>query len=303
MKICSILLCLLFAVQLKAQNELFHTIRVNITSKELTETIEVKATGDYLLRIEKGKVIDGKTFSVFPTNYKRFNAGKYDMLLFSSPVVAIVSNTKIPDALFKVSKSGVKTVSVEFNNNYLKEETSIDYDPSTNNVLYSKLELEGDFDIIDYRFIPELEKKKIEGNQISFKGNVNRLTIEVDYVPKKEKIIETKKQTLVEKQVEFKGELTLNVWDDAQEDGDIISLWVGEVCVARELKVSKSKTTFIIKENMFGSSKELHVRIDNVDEGSVPPNTVLVELTGNGVNEIMKVNTTSITSKEIVLVR
>jgi len=303
MKIIPFLLCLFFVIQLNAQNELYHTISVNLTSKESTETIEVKATSDYLFRIEKDKVIDGKTFSVSPSNFTRFNAGKFDLLLFNSPAVKIITKTKIPDAFFKVSEAGVKTVSVDFNNNYLKDDTSIDYDPTTNNVLYSKLELEGDFEIIDYRFIPELEKKQIEGNQISFKGNVNRLTVEVDYAPKKEKIIETEKQTLVEKQINFKGELTLNVWDDAQEDGDIISLWVGEVCVARQLKVSKSKTTFTIKENMFGSSKELRVRIENVDEGSIPPNTVLVELTGSGVNEVMKVNTTSMTSKEIVLIR
>lgn len=303
MKISPILLSLLCAVQLIAQTTIEHAINVNPSTKEMSETIEVKINAGYLFRIDRGKVVDGKTFSVFPSDYVRLNGEEFDLLLFDAPIIKIVSKTTVPNSLFKVLSTGVKTVSVDFNNNYLKEDTSIDYDPTTNNVIHSKLELEGDYEIIDYRFIPELEKKQIEGNQISFKGNVNRLTVEVDYAPKKEKIIEIEKQTLVEKQVNFKGELTLNVWDDAQEDGDIISLWVGEVCVARQLKVSKSKTTFTIKENMFGSSKELRVRIENVDEGSVPPNTVLVELTGNGVNEIMKVNTSSMTSKEIVLIR
>lgn len=303
MNIIRVLFCLLFAVQLNAQNSIVHTISVNPATKESTETIEITINSHYLYRLEKGQVIDGKMFSVFPSNYERISGEEFDFLLFNSPNIKVISTTKIPEELFKISSAGIETVSIDFKNNYLKDETAIDYDPNTNNIVHSKLELVGDYEILDYRFIPEIEKKQVDGNQISFKGNVNRLTVEIDFVRKKEKIVETEKKTLVEKQINFKGELILNVWDDAQEDGDIISLWVGDVCVARKLKVSKTKTQFIIKEEMFGSSKELRVRIDNVDEGSVPPNTVLVELKGNGVNEIMKVNTTSMTSKEILLVK
>ena len=74
MKIIPFLLCLFFVIQLNAQNELYHTISVNLTSKESTETIEVKATSDYLFRIEKDKVIDGKTFSyvIVGNNHRAF---------------------------------------------------------------------------------------------------------------------------------------------------------------------------------------------------------------------------------------
>lgn len=183
----------------------------------------------------------------------------------------------------------------------MKDDTSIDYDPTTNNVIHSKLELEGDFEIIGYRFIPEIEKKEVEGNQISFKGNVNRLTVEVDFARKNPVIASAERKTIVEKQIDFKGELALSVWDDVQEDGDIISLWLGEICLAKNLKVSKEKVNYRITKEMFGTNNTLHIRIDNVDEGTVPPNTVLVELRGDGVNKNMRINTTSNLSKEIVL--
>jgi hypothetical protein len=301
MKIILVLFCLLFAVRLNAQSSIVRTISINPATKESTETTEVEINSEYLFRLKKGQVIDGKTFSVFPANYVKLEIDEFDLLLFDSPFVKIVSKSKIPNAMFKTSEAGVQTISVDINNNYLKEDTSIDFDPTTDNVIHSKLELVGDFEIIGYRFIPEIDKKQVEGNQISFKGNINRLTVEVDFAPKKPVTASAEKKTIVEKQIDFKGELTLSVWDDVQEDGDIISLWLGEICLAKNLKVSKEKVNYRITKEMFGTNNTLHIRIDNVDEGTVPPNTVLVELRGDGVNENMRVNTTSNLSKEIVL--
>ena len=267
----------------------------------MIETTDIQINSEYLLRVEKGQVIDGQSFSVFPTNYVRLDGDGFDLLLFDSPKIKVVSRSKLPNEMFPTSESGIQSVSVDFNNNYLKEETAIDYDPNTNNVILSKLELEGDFEIIGYRFIPEIDNNRIEGNQITFNGNVNRFKIEVDFAKKKQSEETTERKSLVEKEIDYKGELTLSVWDDVQEDGDIISLWLGEICLAKNLKVTKEKVKYRITKEMFGKNNVLRIRIDNVDEGTVPPNTVLVELRGNGVNEIFKVNTTNNLSKEIVL--
>jgi hypothetical protein len=129
------------------------------------------------------------------------------------------------------------------------------------------------------------------------------MNVEIDYIRKKENATKpnSKKEIVVQKEINFKGTLTLSVWDDVQEDGDIISLWLGDICLAKNIKVSKEKVNYKITKEMFGSSDVLNIRIDNVDEGTIPPNTVLVELRGEGVNENMRINTTKSMSKEIVL--
>jgi len=301
MKYFFALISLFASVHLNAQNSIVHIIEINPETKIAKEAIEIVTNVDYLFKIEKD--LKGKTVAIYPTNYQRIEGDVYDFLLFSAPKIEIVYTEKISDNYFKISQNGIHTVSIDFNYNYLSGDNSIDYDSTTNNMVSSVIQINDQYEILNYRFNPDILGKSIDGNQVRFKGNVNKMNVEIDYIRKKEnvKTSNTTREIIVQKEIQFKGTLTLSVWDDVQEDGDIISLWLGEICLAKNLKVSKEKMNYKITKEMFGASNTLNIRIDNVDEGTIPPNTVLVELRGEGVNENMRINTTSNMSKEIIL--
>lgn len=301
MKFLEILLTLFCAIQLNAQNSIVHTIHINPNTKILKETIEIVTNVEYLFKIEKD--LKGKTVSFSPVNYQKIEGESFDYLLFKGPKIEIVYTEKMKEFNFTFSKNDIQTVSVDFNYNYLSGDNAIDYDSTTNNIVSSIIQIDGDYEILNYRFNPDIIGKSIDGNNVRFKGNVNKMHVEIDYIRNKGtvNIANGKKEVIVQKEINYKGTLTLSVWDDAQEDGDIISLWLGDICLAKNLKVSKEKVNYKITKEMFGVNNTLNIRIDNVDEGSIPPNTVLVELTGDGVHENMRINTTSNMSKEIIL--
>lgn len=302
MRFFSIFIFIIFySVDLNAQNSIMHTVEINPEDKVVKETIEIRTSAEYLFKIDKD--LKGKTVSIFPSNYKIIEGDQYDFLLFDSPKIEVVYSEKIAEDRFRILSEGVYTVSVDFNYNYLNQDDIIDYDPTTNNSVSSTIKVDGDYEILNYRFDPDLQGKEIRDNQICFKGNVNKMNVEIDYQLRKKKAKESgqNKKVIIEKEIAFNDTLTLSVWDDVQEDGDIISLWLGEICLAKNLKVSKEKVSYKITKEMFGSESTLNIRIDNVDEGAIPPNTVLIELRGKGVTENMRINTTDSMSKEIIL--
>lgn len=290
-----------FSIQLNAQNSINHIVEINPKNRIVKKTIEIRTNAEYLFKIDKD--LNGRTVEIYPISYKRIEGGQYDFLLFNSPKIEVVYSEKIPEDKFRISSNGIYTISVDFNYNYLNQNNVIDYDSTTNNAVSSIIQVNGDYEILNYRFDPEIQGKEIVDNQIRFKGNVNKMNAEIDYRVhvKEEKELVRNKKVIVEKEIAFNDVLTLSVWDDVQEDGDIISLWLGEICLAKNLKVSKEKVNYKITKEMFGSGNTLNIRIDNVDEGTIPPNTVLLELRGEGVNENMRINTTDSISKEIVL--
>lgn len=301
MKYYIIFFSVIGSVYLNAQNSIVHTIDINPDTRIEKEIIEIVTNTEYLFKIEKD--LESKSVAISPSNYKTIQGEDYNFLLFKGPKVEVVYTEKIEDAKFSISNNDIHTVSVDFNYNYLNEANTIDYDSTTNNIVSSIVQITGEYEILNYRFNPDIQGKSIDGNNVRFKGNVNKMNVEIDFIRKKKNVVKpnSKKEIFVQKEINFKGTLTLSVWDDVQEDGDIISLWLGEICLAKNLKVSKEKVNYKITKEMFGASNTLNIRIDNVDEGTVPPNTVLVELRGDGVNENMRINTTTNMSKEIIL--
>lgn len=297
------ILLLMISVQLNAQNAINHIVEIDPNKMMISEKIEINTSAEYLFKIEKD--LKGRKVEIFPNKYDRIEGADYDFLLFDSPKIEIIYSEKIPENKIQTSVNGIKTISVDFNYNYLNDNNVIDYDPSTNNEVSTIIKFNGDYEILEYRFKPDFQGKEVVNNQISFKGNVNRMRVEIDFKLREKEIKEIvqSKKVIVEKEILFNDVLTLSVWDDVQEDGDIISLWLGEICLAKNLKVSKEKVSYKLTKEMFGSDKTLNIRIDNVDEGTIPPNTVLVELRGKGVTENMRINTTDSMSKEIVLRR
>lgn len=295
------ILLLMHSVQLHAQNTINHIVVIDPDKMTISEKIEINTSAEYLFKIEKD--LNGKKIEIYPNKYDRIEGTEYDFLLFDAPKIEVVYSEKISENKIQILSNGIRTIAVDFIYNYLNDNNVIDYDPSTNNEVSTIVKINGDYDILNYRFNPDIKGIGVFDNQISFKGNVNKMNVEIDYQLRKNGVKELRqnKKVIVEKEIIFNDVLTLSVWDDVQEDGDIISLWLGEICLAKNLKVSKEKVSYKITKEMFGSDNTLNIRIDNVDEGAIPPNTVLIELRGKGVTENMRINTTDSMSKEIIL--
>ena len=81
MKIILVSYCLLIAIRSNAQSSIVWAISINPTTKESTETTELEINSEYLFRLKKGQVIDGKSFSVFPTDYVKLEGDEFDWIL------------------------------------------------------------------------------------------------------------------------------------------------------------------------------------------------------------------------------
>jgi hypothetical protein len=281
------------------QDTIVHTFDVNPSTMIAVEVLEITTDHEYLFRVNKDKIVDGITLSVSPSNYERIQGDYCDYLLFDSRNVKITIAANLPDSFFTVAKDGTQTMSLDFYYSYVDMENLVEFDSVTNNFVSSIIHINDEYQVTDYRLDPDIQRRRIDGNILRFKGVIDKMHIEVSFVPREY----IPKRILVQKEIEVNGDLTLNIWDDIMEDGDVINLWIGGFCLAENLEVSKKKVEYKITEKMFGASDTLEIRIDNVDEGKVPPNTVIVELKGKGVQENMRINTTSNMSKVIILTK
>lgn len=299
MKRLCILLCLIFFTNVYAQDTIVHTFEINPTRMVAVEVFEITTDHEYVFRVNKDKVIDGITFSVSPKNYKRIESDDYDYLVFDSSFVKITIAANLPDSFFTISSDSTHSMFLDFNYGYVDLESLVEFDSTSNNFVYSIIHINDAYRVIDYKLNPDIERKRIDGNILRFKGIIDKMHIEVSFIPREH----IPKRIIIQKEIEVNGDLTLNIWDDIVEDDDIINLWIGSFCLAENLQVSKKKIEYKITEEMFGISDTLEIRIDNVSEGQVPPNTVIAELRGKGVQENMRINTTSNMSKVIVLTK
>ncbi len=131
------------------------------------------------------------------------------------------------------------------------------------------------------------------------KGKSDKVNFQVSYRPKE---IE-KKKVIVAQELYITKDLDIYIWDESKEDKDVINLYINEFLIAENLITSRKKNEYKITMNMFATSDTLRVRIDNVDEGSVPPNTVVVELKNDKVSELIHVSTQKEISKEILIIK
>ena len=70
-------------------------------------------------------------------------------------------------------------------------------------------------------------------------------------------------------------DVTLNVWDSGQIDGDIISLYVNGRPVVSQQTLSGSKRSYRVQLNRSGYS---YILLYAHNEGSIPPNTAAVSI-------------------------
>lgn len=103
-----------------------------------------------------------------------------------------------------------------------------------------------------------------------------------------------KKGTLVKIHNE---KIKITVYDNNKVDGDSISLYYGDSCIVRNLKLTNKKKTFTLMIDK-SNPKQLILFADNL--GSMPPNTAACVI-GDGKNEINVVLSSDLKSSDAVM--
>lgn len=129
-------------------------------------------------------------------------------------------------------------------------------------------------------------KKNIEVNQelntVTFSAKLDGTepfdyTLRYEIHPVKERIIKVK----------LKGPVTsIRMWDSVKEDHDIIDMYINDVLVLRHHTALNQKETVPLPVE-----RVKRVKVMNVSEGGIPPNTILLEFSDGENTEILNVIT------------
>ena len=169
-KLC-ILFNLLMWTGIHAQDTIVHIFDVNPSTMTAVESIEITTSEEFSFQINKGVIVDGIALSVSPLNYERISGNDFDYLVFDSTNVKITMAAILPDSFFTVSEDGTYTMLLDFDYNYLDIKDVIEVDSSTNNFIYSIIHINDDYQVTDYKLDPDIERRRIDGNFLRFKGN------------------------------------------------------------------------------------------------------------------------------------
>ena len=184
------------------------------------------------------------------------NNCKYDFNISSDSIYTIsnVSNTKYH--LFEELKD-VKG----YGSNYPYSHFFISfYIPKT----YKFVSIKENLEDVDFKFSEEYNTE----NEIYLTAsNVSSFVFEIKYVKKNPQL-----KTNI-KNIDVEGDVELKIYDESREDGDIINVFVDNKIVLNHYEAKNKPYKLLVKVK-----KGSCVRIENVDEGKFPPNTVVVEI-------------------------
>lgn len=140
-------------------------------------------------------------------------------------------------------------------------------------------------------------------NGIIFNGEkgVNNVLVEIKFKIKNTPAKEIEKtETVVKEVINIPGKkAVISVWDNAREDGDIISLSLNGEWIIRNLEVKKCQTTFTI--DLPYEENYLIMKAENL--GSSPPNTAAFLISSGDFNKQIILNSDMGKSEMIVLKR
>lgn len=103
---------------------------------------------------------------------------------------------------------------------------------------------------------------------------------------------------VISKRYRVRGNVVLKIYDKSKEDGDIINLYIDDKLIL-ENYVAKNQA----KRLKVTVQNKKYIRIQNVHEGSIPPNTVVVEIREGGKVRKLDVETNVQQEYEIELYR
>lgn len=213
--------------------------------------------------------IECENYSIDSSN-KEFNVLK---MLSKEMSFGITNNCKIDGVSLKLDEDSIYTITnIGRSYNTFEELEEIKGFGSTApyTSAYISLWLHSSFEFISIKEnIENAEFKYKDKNQIAIQASdIKSLAFEIKYRRKKEGI------KITSQEIHVKGEVKLKVYDNGLEDRDIVNVFVNEKLILNNYIATKKPKTISIKTKTVNQ-----VRIENVSEGKLPPNTVVVEIT------------------------
>jgi hypothetical protein len=92
--------------------------------------------------------------------------------------------------------------------------------------------------------------------------------------------------------------ITLSVWDNGTEDGDVVTFFLNGHQIAKQLRISKNKNRYQVKLN----AEENFLILYAEDLGEIKPNTVAVSI-DDGMREQTVVLSSNLEQNGAVLIR
>jgi hypothetical protein len=130
-------------------------------------------------------------------------------------------------------------------------------------------------------------------NEIVIKAiNIKDLAFEIKYRRKKTDIKVTTQD------IHVKGDFKLKIYDDKLEDGDVVNIYIDDKLILENYEAKKRPKTILIKTKSFNQ-----IRIENVNEGKIPPNTVTVEIIDQEKANKLNVKTGKLESYQINVIQ
>lgn len=90
-------------------------------------------------------------------------------------------------------------------------------------------------------------------------------------------VLKTRENALVKKIEAEEGEITINIYDNGEIDGDTVSIYHNNALLKSHQRLSQKPITITIPINLFESHHELIMVAENL--GSIPPNTSVMIIT------------------------
>ncbi len=123
----------------------------------------------------------------------------------------------------------------------------------------------------------------------------------------KNKVVETAKRTeFAGRKITYVQELlvkskniTIELWDNKEQDGDIVSVYLNGEPIISKYSLTKDKKQFQVQLNA-SKSNDLFLYAHNL--GTIPPNTVSIEISDGASSEKIVLNS-DLSSSEAVLIK
>ena len=114
----------------------------------------------------------------------------------------------------------------------------------------------------------------------------------VEQLVEKESVIKK-----VSKELKVKGNVVLKIYDKSKEDGDIVNIFVDDKLILSNYEARKRAKRINVEVG-----KGTYIKVQNVHEGAIPPNTVVIEVRDGERIQKLDVETHATQEYEIKLV-
>ncbi|BDS10444.1 hypothetical protein [Aureispira anguillae] len=254
--------------------------------KTTTKVFHTMTTSNYLIPYPKG--IKLERFSCDQCRIDSFRAEFNAVKLYGKRVeFDVVNDCKYN---FKISSDSIYTISNIAHLDYsifeeVKEIKGYGGTPPLTH-FYMSFKIPKSFKFVSLKDnLPHTDfkfKSLINKNEVEIESNlpVKDFTFEIKYVKQNPNL-----KTVIDS-LDIYGDVILKIYDASREDGDIINVFIDHKIVLEQFKARNKPVKIPIEANATST-----IRIENVDEGKFPPNTVVVEiLEKNGRKKLQKIN-------------